>query len=292
LSGLAVAEDLFVEIGRTLRSDGDRAAWIAKRLIKPERTRRALAARGQILRPVRDRLSYRVIVRVLQERSFLRTELRRCVSTLIAQQQPTWRVADPSDVEIWVVEYQQGRFLAGVRASGARMRQHDGRARERRGALRPTVAAAMIKLADRPGKTLLDPCCGSGTILAEAVRAGWAEVHGVDIDPSAVDTATRNVSAAPVAVGDARTLDAAPGSVDACVSNLPFGHQYHVQGDIDDWLRSVLREMARVTRPGGHVVLLAPAIASNLVPASLHLAERIQIQLLGTRTILWHYDRT
>jgi len=291
LSGLTIGEDLFVEIGRTLRSEGDRAAWIARRLIKPERTRRALTARAQVLRPVRDRLSYRVIVRVLQERSFLRTDLRRCVSTLVAQQQPRWRAADPSDVEIWVVEYQQGRFLAGVRASDARMRQHDGRAQDRRGALRPTVAAAMIKLAGRPGKTLLDPCCGSGTILAEAARAGWADVHGIDIDPSAVDTATRNVSAAHIAVGDARTLDKAQGSVDACVSNLPFGQQYQVQGDMDDWLRSVLREMARVTRSGGRVVLLAPAITCNLVPASLHLAERIQVQLLGTRTIIWRYDR-
>src|SRR5712692_3573034 len=88
LSDLRLAEDIFAEAARTLRSEGDRARWIAGRLIKPERTRRALTTRGQILHPVRDRASYRVIVRVLQERSFLRTDLRRHLSAVVAKQQP------------------------------------------------------------------------------------------------------------------------------------------------------------------------------------------------------------
>ena len=291
LSSVRLAEDLFVEIGRVLRSDGDRAPWIARRLLKPERTTRALAVRGQILHSARDRATYRVIVRVLQERSFLRTELRRHLSTTVAKQQPLWRLADPSDLELWVIEYQQGRIIAGVRASDVRMRQHDGRVLERCGALRPTVAAAMVALAGGPGRALLDPCCGSGTILSEAVRAGWPEVHGVDIDPGAVDIAGRNARRAHVTVGDARKLDAEDGTVDACVSNLPFGRQYDVQGEMDGWLRAVLSELARVTRPGGRVVLLAPAIDGDLVSASLRLTERIQIRLLGTRTALWCYDR-
>src|SRR5215472_8610810 len=77
LSGLALAEDIFVEAGRTLRSEGDRASWIAGRLLKPERTTRALQVWGQIRYAVCARASYRVIVRVLHERSFLRTDLRR-----------------------------------------------------------------------------------------------------------------------------------------------------------------------------------------------------------------------
>jgi tRNA G10 N-methylase Trm11 len=59
--------------------------------------------------------------------------------------------------------------------------------------------------------------------------------------------------------------------VDACVSNLPFGQQYQVQEDMDIWLRVVLAELARVTRTGGRVVLLAPAIAWKLVPPELRL---------------------
>src|SRR5258708_27735205 len=120
------------------------------RLIKAERPNGALTTRGQTEEAVRDRGSCRVIVRVLQERSFLRTDLRRHLSTAVAKQQPLWRFDDPSDLELWVVEYQQGKIIAGFRASDARMRQHDGRAEERSGALRPTVAAAMVRLAGDP----------------------------------------------------------------------------------------------------------------------------------------------
>jgi hypothetical protein len=37
-----LAEDVFVEIGRTLRTEGDRAQWIANRLWRPQRASRAL----------------------------------------------------------------------------------------------------------------------------------------------------------------------------------------------------------------------------------------------------------
>jgi SAM-dependent methyltransferase len=292
LRGLTVAEDIFVEAGRTLRSEGDRAPWIAGRLLKSERTHRALQVRGQILHPVRDRASYRVIVRILHEGSFLRTELRKQLSATIAKQQPQWRFDDPSDLELWVIEYQQGKFLAGYRASDARLRQHDGRAEERAGALRPTVAAAMIHLAGDPGTAILDPCCGSGTILSEAFEAGWEHVYGADIDSAAIDIARQNARRANLAVGDARKIDLDNASMDAVVSNLPFGQQYEVQGDMNKWLRSVLTECVRVTRPGGRLVLLAPAIARDLVPEGLRLTDRIPIRLLGTKTTIWAYNRS
>jgi 23S rRNA G2445 N2-methylase RlmL len=285
-----LAEDVFVEVGRTLRADGDRAPWIANRLWRPERVGRALAARATMVRPLRARATFRVITRVLQERSFLRTDLRREVSDAVQRQQPQWRLADPSDVEIWVVEYQRGKIIAGLRASDVRMRQHDGREAERRGALRPTVAAAMVRLAGKPGETLLDPCCGSGTILVEAAEAGW-QTSGLDIDPDAVQVARQNAGEATVQVGDARRLSLEDASVDACVSNLPFGQQYDVQGGMDEWLRAVLGELGRVTRPGGRIVVLAPRIPRNAVPRQLHQTDRMPIRLLGTKTTLWAYDR-
>jgi tRNA G10 N-methylase Trm11 len=290
LSRLTLAEDIFVEAGRTLRSEGDRAHWITGRLLKPERTRRALDVRGQITRPARERASYRVIVRVLQEQSFKRTELRRQLSAAIAKQQPQWRFDDPADLELWVLEYQPGKILAGFRASDARMRQHDGRAKERRGALRPTVAAAMVRLAGRPGNALLDPCCGSGTILSEALSLGWKQVYGTDIDPRTIETAHHNIPAGQLAVGDARHLSHDSACMDACVSNLPFGQQYEMQEETDTWLRKVLIELARVTTPGGRVVLLAPAIDRAVVPGHLRLTNRTQIRLLGTKTSIWCYD--
>jgi tRNA G10 N-methylase Trm11 len=171
------------------------------------------------------------------------------------------------------------------------MRQHDGRTEERSGALRPTVAAAMVRLAGPPAAALLDPCCGSGTILTEAIAAGWTDVYGGDIDPAAVDLARRNARDALLGVGDAREIALDDGAVDACVSNLPFGQQYEVQGDMDRWLRDVLRELARVTRSGGRVVLLAPAVPRPVVPAELRVTDRLPLRLLGTKTTIWAFDR-
>jgi 23S rRNA G2445 N2-methylase RlmL len=290
LLAVRLAEDVFVEVGRTLRADGDRAAWIANRLWRPQRAGRALAARARLVRPPRSRASFRVVTRVLQERSFLRTDLRRELSAAVQRQQPQWRFADPSDLEVWVVEYQPGKIIAGLRASDQRMRQHDGRTAERRGALRPTVAAAMVRLAGGPGGVLLDPCCGSGTILVEAARAGWY-AHGADLDPDAARTARRNARAATVPVADARRLPIRDGSVAACVSNLPFGQQYGVDGGMDEWLRAVLGELCRVTRPGGRVVLLAPGIPRDAVPRQLRQTDRLPIRLLGTRPSICAYDR-
>jgi 23S rRNA G2445 N2-methylase RlmL len=289
--GLRTTEDVFVEVGRARRADGDDPRRIAGRLWRPEQVQRALSVWSAAVRPLASSMTYRVIARVLSERSFLRTDLRRELGRAIGADKPRWRAADPAQIEVWVGEYEPGMLVAGLRLTDARMRQHGGRDTERRGALRPTVAVAMVGLAGEPRGVLLDPCCGTGTILAEALESGWSAA-GVDLDPAAVETARRNVPSASIEQADARALDLADGSVGACVANLPFGQQYEVQGDMTAWLRAVLGELARVTRPGGRVVLLAPRLPRAAVPAGLQSSDRYPIRLLGTRTTIWALDRS
>jgi tRNA G10 N-methylase Trm11 len=196
---------------------------------------------------------------------------------------------------VWVLEYRPGRFVTGLRVSDATMRQHGGRRAERPGALRPAVAAAMVRQAGRSDpprgrEPLLDPCCGSGSILVEAVRCGWT-ARGFDIDREAVRVARRNVPDATVDVGDARHVELPDGSVAACVSNLPFGRRYAVEGRPAAWLRHVLTEMARLTRPGGRVVVLAPDVPAAAVPAALRRRSRHRLLLLGQPTAMWCYER-
>jgi 23S rRNA G2445 N2-methylase RlmL len=276
-------EDLLVEFGRGRRSDGDNPRWIAGRIWKRERARRAVGAR------VDGRATFRVIVRVLQERSFKRTALREAFTSLVQRDCPRWRVADPAEIELWVLEFRPGAFVAGVRVSDARMRQHGGRETERRGALRPTVAAAMVRLAGRSRGALLDPCCGSGTILEEAPERGW-HARGSDIDPAALRVARRNVRV-PLALADARQLPVRDGAVGACVTNLPFGRQYEVEGDPVLWLERVLAELTRVTRPKGRIVVLTPAVPKAALPSALREVRRAPIVLLGTKTTIWSYER-
>ena len=65
----------------------------------------------------------------------------------------------------------------------------------RNGMLPPKLARMMINLAgiDPRGATLLDPFCGSGTVLMEAALMGCETIIGSDISPRAVGDTTRNM---------------------------------------------------------------------------------------------------
>lgn len=57
---------------------------------------------------------------------------------------------------------------------------------EYKGKFNPQVAKALLNIFGvGPGKAVLDPFCGSGTTLVEAVQLG-AKAHGVDVNPMAV----------------------------------------------------------------------------------------------------------
>jgi tRNA G10 N-methylase Trm11 len=299
LDSLRLAEDVFVVISG---AGGGPASRLAAALVPRDGLERALSARSGHVGPISASMTFRVITRVTDETRFKRTELRSAVERAIAASRPRWRLADPADLEVWAVEHRRGRFVSGLRLSDKRLRQHGaGRASERHGALRPVVAAAMVRLAgpslaqpDRareraaPGR-LLDPCCGSGTIAAEAGAAGW-RAWASDIDDEAVTAARVNAPEAVVRQADVRDLPYQAGEFDAVVTNLPFGRQFRVGSGRDAWLRAVLREAARVTRPGGRVVLLASAPLPNRC-TGLVLARSYPVRLLGVPARIWAYDR-
>jgi hypothetical protein len=142
---LDLTEDLFVEVGRAARAEGDTADRVAGRLWRPEPVQRALSVWAEQVRPLSGRMTFRVVARVLYERSFLRTELRRRLTEVVRRDRPRWRVGDPAQLEVWVLEYAPGRFVAGLRLSDQRMRQHRGRAAEREGARVAARARSLVK---------------------------------------------------------------------------------------------------------------------------------------------------
>lgn len=62
------------------------------------------------------------------------------------------------------------------------------------GMLPPKVAQMMLNIAQvKPNDILLDPFCGSGTIVQEALLLGVKDVHGSDSDPRAVKDSQENI---------------------------------------------------------------------------------------------------
>ncbi len=66
---------------------------------------------------------------------------------------------------------------------------------EYKGKFNPQVVRAIGNIIGlRPGSTVLDPFCGSGTVLVEAIHNGW-DAYGADINPMAVEIATAKTGA-------------------------------------------------------------------------------------------------
>lgn len=121
----------------------------------------------------------------------------------------------------------------------------------------PVVAEVLVRLAKiRPGHRVIDPFCGTGTILlAVRRRAPAARVVGTDHDPHALEIATRN-QAHELARAKAEALPYEDRSVDRVVTNIPFGKQVGSHALNRTLYPSFLSELARVLTPDGRAVLL------------------------------------
>ena len=114
-----------------------------------------------------------------------------------------------------------------------------------------TVAA--LDLAGKADATVLDLATGTGDLALQIARTHpSAKVIGTDPSRRMLDVAERKARSAKgkvaLRVGDAQAIDLADGTVDAV--SMAFGIR-----NVPDRSRA-LREMARVTRPGGRIAIL------------------------------------
>jgi SAM-dependent methyltransferase len=111
----------------------------------------------------------------------------------------------------------------------------------------PALARALCEAAGvRPGQRALDVGCGSGALVATLAEILGAEnVAGVDPSEPFVAAARARAPGAPIVVGSAESLPFADREFDTTLSQL-------VVNFLSDPEQG-LREMVRVTRPGGVV---------------------------------------
>jgi 23S rRNA G2445 N2-methylase RlmL len=258
------------------------------------------------IRPLRrGKPTFHLVCQMQGEHGYRRVDAEEAFRAGLRHVLPTgwYEVDENAWLEIWLTIHGK-TAVCGVRLSDRTMRHRTYKQEHIAASLRPTVAAAMVRLAGiAPGMTVLDPMCGAGTILAEALalarrRKGEAPIQllGGDIDPHAVFVSTQNLGRlGPVGLArwDARSLPLAEASVDRLLCNPPFGKQLASAEEILPLYTALAREWNRVLKPGGRAVLLVmehQALSTALSPFRWTTTRRLALRILGQSCTLsvWH----
>ncbi|WP_017813201.1 TRM11 family SAM-dependent methyltransferase [Paenibacillus shenyangensis] len=180
--------------------------------------------------------------------------------------------------------YAGGRWVAGSCYSSEPVwLHHNDKPRHYSTALSTRVARAAVNIAvPDPAASLIDPCCGIGTVLIEALSMGIT-VTGYDLNPLAVQGARENLAFYDmpdiVRLADLRELK---GRYDALILDLPYN------------LCSVLNEQERrdmlVSAAGlaGRVLIISTeAIDSSIRSAGMQIHEVCHIRKGHFTRYLW-----
>ena len=249
------------------------------------------------LRAMRRFPQFSLSVSFVGKRNYTSEEIKEVLAKVLEHTHRGWlyqrddRLAD-LNVRVFL---EQDVATVGVRISKTPLHDRFYQQVHLPGALKPSVAAALVMLAQITSTTtVLDPCCGSGTILIEAALQG-ASACGGDSNPTAVAAAQANVTAAGVAVPifhwDATSLPQASASIDRVITNLPWGRQVSVETALPVLYRRLCTQMRRVLAPAGRLVVLThdPAL---LDPLDVSCVEQIEISLFGQRPTILVFSPT
>jgi 23S rRNA G2445 N2-methylase RlmL len=244
--------------------------------------------------------TYRLVTQMTGQHGYRRADAGKALAKGLAGKLPaSWRFADENAaVEIWLTIH-GATAVCGLRLSDRTMRHRAYKREHLPASLRPTVAAAMVYLADvQPRQLLLDPMCGAGTILAEQLALGRHEqgakvrVLGGDLDHTALRIAEVNlrpVGRAHLVRWDATRLPLADACIDALASNPPFGVQLGEPEEMGPLYRRALREYNRVLKPGGRAVLLVAdhgALKETARKVGWKATRTLQVRVLGQRATM------
>jgi tRNA (guanine6-N2)-methyltransferase len=302
LLGLRTVEDVFLLAWGT-----DQLTYRAEDLDKIRRWTSREADWNQLLRlhhAVRPRPkgkpTYRLVAQMEGKHGYRRVDARKALAQGLAGKLPaSWRAAEENAaVEVWLT-IEGTTAVCGLRLSDRTLRHRTYKLEHRPASLRPTVAAAMVRLAEvRPRHQVLDPMCGAGTLLAEyflsmqKVRAAPPPAWGGDLDFGAVRAAAANLrrlGQARLAWWDATRLPLASASVDRIVSNPPFGKQLASPEEVGPLYRRMVRAYDRVLRPGGQAVLLVSrpgALGGAARKVGWRPLRELSVRVLGQPAVL------
>lgn len=175
----------------------------------------------------------------------------------------TWKYSERERADIdFRVHIEEDKLYFGIRVAKESLQHRDYYLEKQVGALKPPIAACLVRLAARGRKKLniVDNLCGSGTILLESLQQGH-DISGGDGDTEAVRItkknfeqllpgASKNITRedCTVAFFDAKLFDCA-------ISNFPYGKQIPLLSK-SRLYEGCIKEYARILKSDGALVLL------------------------------------
>ncbi len=238
--------------------------------------------------------TYRLVTQMTGEHGYRRIDAREALARGLAGKLPaSWRhVEENAAVEIWLT-IDGATAVCGLRLSDASMRHRSYKSEHLPASLRPSVAAAMVRLAEaRAGQVVLDPMCGAGTILAEQLQTKPVTAWGGDLDANALHAAgsnLRRLGRALLARWDARRLPLPEQTVDRLISNPPFGKQLSTPAEIGPLYRAMLIDYDRVLKADGRAVLLvseAERLNDAAAVVGWQRTRQLRVRVLGQPAFL------
>lgn len=200
-----------------------------------------------------------------------------------------------------------GKTLAVQEFASFSFRDYSRPARDKRsGIMPPKLARIMINLSQiEKDAVMLDPFCGSGTILQEAIILGYNNIIGADISHKAISDTKKNIDwlfkqypsfkiqnyNLKIICQDVNIISKqlSPQTVDAVVTEPYLGPPLYQKPDIrmmenilsetGSLYLAAFRELRKALKPKGKIVIVFPAFTDN---KGLRLVEIInEIEKMG-----------
>ena len=202
----------------------------------------------------------KVVASFLGRRNYNRYEIEAAVGAPLARQLKVDLVEGSEEEADCVlrIHLRDHTAILALRLFQKPLRQRSYKTVHLPGATPPQVGRALATLASLgPDVRVLDPYCGTATVLIEAgLLQPSAFLVGVDVSNDSLLGSKVNASAAEVHVSLCRMSAVALGfadrSFDVIAGNLPWGRQVHHEGE----QRIAWTELHRVLRPEGRAIFV------------------------------------
>ena len=292
LTELGSVDDVFVTCGIVSEVDHTRAALTALATRSNRINFADTIAPLSHVRNIPDNPNIDVVASFLGKRNYNRFEIEDTIAEVI-RHQTRWSYTPQrerqSNLDLsFRIHLSDQEAIIGARLTSAPLHRRTYKIESRTGTLHPPLAFAMAMLAKlAENQKLLDPFCGVGTILIEAVTLEpRLRASGVDIDSESIhkaisiaETANKDIQ---FITGDAGQLPFAGGEIDRVISNPPWGRAVGVRGSAK---HSFFEELKRVSAAGARIVLLLDAVDEHQAAIERNgfkLLQRTPVSLFGS----------